>query len=537
MTSTKLETRLAPLACAAVLALTGCGNDDGGDSAGNDGSTDTSGPETGDGDGDPGDGDGDPGDGDGDGDLETASLTHSFGTVALEPFEEVEPCVQWALDNEAALYVQTTTLANLGYFHHSNWFVIPEDLYPGEDGYFDCNERGFTELGAAAAGTVLFAQSTQSFVEAQATLPGAVVKIPPKHKVVAGAHLLNVGPAPVSTELYMTLDLVHPRDVEIVLSPFRLTYYDLDIPANAESRFTGVCSSVAEAFESATGLPFELDLHYALPHYHYLGNYFDLSFIGGPFDGQSVYELNGFNGEANGKVFDPPLDLTGTDGIQFTCGFDNWRDVNVGWGIGDQEMCVMLGLADSEVMMDISVNAGTQAVGQQDGIFMFEGECSVLAIPKNSSQGLPTQAEKDGPLNVPDSGDPGLPPVPECVDHDPSVAPTIEPTLDNVFAAVFQPSCMFSSCHGQAGQAAGLNLQSPDLLTELLDHEVVGSPGTALVEPGDPDNSWLYQVMSSCSPMNSQGGLATHMPRNAPVLLDDTAVALVREWIANGANP
>src|SRR5690606_27406047 len=177
------------------------------------------------------------------------------------------------------------------------------------------------------------------------------------------------------------------------------------------------------------------------------------------------------------------------------------------------------------------------AVGEQDGIFMFEGNCGVLAVPKNPAQAPPTEAEKNGPLNVPDSGDEGIPPVPECIDHDPSVAPSLEPTLANVSAAVFQPSCTFNACHGESGEAAGLNLQAADLHAELLDHEVIGSPGSSLIEPGDPDNSWLYQVMSSCTPTASGGGVVAHMPRNAPVLLDDRTVALVREWIADGANP
>jgi hypothetical protein len=37
--------------------------------------------------------------------------------------------------------------------------------------------------------------------------------------------------------------------------------------------------------------------------------------------------------------------------------------------------------------------------------------------------------------------------------------------------------------------------------------------------------------------MTSGGDVAAHMPRNAPVLLDDRTVALVREWIAAGALP
>lgn len=527
------RTWIAPmltLTCVAALLVSGCNprdGGDGGDDLGEDGSEDN-------GDGDAGDGDGDDG---GDGDAESAALTHAFGEVTLEPFEEWEPCVQWTLDNEHPLYIQTVTLSNLGYFHHSNWFVVPDNMFPGDDGFFDCSDRGFTELGAAAAGTVLFAQSTQSFVETQQTGDGAVIKIPPKHKIVAGVHMLNVGPAEIQTEMFMTLDVIHPKHVEVVLSPFRLSYHDLDIPANAESRFTGTCENFGAGYAQATGNPLDIKLHYVLPHYHYLGNYFDLTLIGGPHDGESVYQLNGFNGQANGGVFDPPLDLTGVEGLRFTCGYDNWRDVNVGWGVGDQEMCVMLGLAESSVMMDVSVTGGTVAVGEQDGVLMFEGPCGMVAVPKNTTQGLPSEAEVQGPLHVPDSGDEGVPPVPECIDHDPSVAPTLEPTLDNVFAAVLQPSCTFNACHGESGQASGLNLQAPDLLTELLNHEVLSSPGASLIEPGDPDNSWLYQVLSSCAPETSNGGIASHMPLNAPILLDDQTVALVREWIADGANP
>ncbi|WP_106394810.1 hypothetical protein [Enhygromyxa salina] len=469
--------------------------------------------------------------------LETAVVTHRFGEYTLAPYEEALPCVQWTLDNEDAIYAQAVTLSNLGYFHHSNWFVVPDNLFAGEDGYFDCADRNFTEIGGASVGTVVFAQSTQSFVEEQRTGAGAVIKIPPGYKVIGSAHMLNVGPAEITTDLFMSLELIHPRDVEIVLSPFRLTYYDLDIPANARSRFTGVCDNFAADYEAVAGVPFNMKLHYTLPHYHYLGDFFDLTLSGGALDGMSAHSLDGFNGEANGKTFDPPLDLSGIDGLRFTCGFDNWRDVNVGWGIGDQEMCVMLGLAESDILMDITVNGGTVAVGESDGVLEYEGSCDFFGIPKSIEQTLPTQAEREGPFRVPESGDEGVPPVPECVDHDDSVAPEMAPTLDNVAAVVFEASCTFSSCHGTAGQAAGLNLQAPNLLGELLDHEVVGNPGMALVEPGEPGGSWLYQVMARCEPMTGDGYGASHMPRNAPVLLSDEAVALVREWIAGGAMP
>ena len=98
---------------------------------------------------------------------ETALLVHSFGEYALGPLEETEPCAQWTLHNEQPLYVNTVTLSNDGGYHHSNWLVVPEDSFAGDDGFFDCEDRGFSQLLAAVSGTVLFAQSTQSRYEAQ----------------------------------------------------------------------------------------------------------------------------------------------------------------------------------------------------------------------------------------------------------------------------------------------------------------------------------------------------------------------------------
>ncbi|WP_198154612.1 hypothetical protein [Plesiocystis pacifica] len=469
--------------------------------------------------------------------VETHPVNHSFGTYALDPFEEVSPCVQWTLDNEAAVYAQAVTLSNEGYFHHSNWFVVPEDVFEGPDGYFDCEARGFTEIAATLLGTVLTAQSTQSFTETQRTQDGAVIKIPAGHKVIGATHMLNVGPAPIETELFMGLEFIHPKDVTAILGPFRLTYFDLDIPAQSEARFTARCGEFGQEYEDAMGIPPDHKLHYVLPHFHYLGNYFQLSFTGGNLEQPQVYEHSGFNGDANGLTFDPPIDLSDITGLDFTCGYDNWRDVPVGWGIGDQEMCVMLGLAESEGLTDISVHEGTVAVGEQDGIIQFEGPCSTIVSAPNPAQGPPTQAERDGPLYLPEGGDAELPAVPECVDHDPNAAPAIEPTLDNVATVIFEQSCAFNACHGQSNPAAGLDLISPGLHGRLLDHEVLGDPGASLVEPGDPDNSWLYQRVAECEPQSGEGVSVTHMPLNAPILLSDPSVALLREWIAAGAMP
>lgn len=467
-----------------------------------------------------------------------ASVTHEFGDGVLPPFGETEPCVSWTLHNEQPLYVQAVTLSNLSSFHHSNWFVVPDDVYEGDDGYWDCGSRGFEEIAAAQAGTVLFAQSTQTWTETQRTAAGAVIKIPAHSRIVGGVHLLNLSPRELATNLWLTLDLIHPREVDAVLTPMRLSYLDLDIPASSRVRNSGACDFRSYLAGNDPSLWDRLKIHYALPHYHGLGDYFDLRVFGGENDGQTLYQLEGFDAEANGRTYDPPLELEGSDGLAFTCGYDNFRSEDVGWGVGDQEMCVMLLLVESDMLLDGSVISGSHFVGTEDDIKHFEGSCFVIGYPRSGSQGPPTPAELAAPLYVPpvDDDDAGLPPVPVCHDVDRSAAPLPEPTLATIRQTLFAPACSFSGCHGLAA-AGGLDLTRNDLHDALLGHSVTAKTSLPLVAPGDPDGSWLYRLLAECEPTNDAGAIVAHMPRNAPVLLDDAVIATVRAWIDAGAPP
>jgi hypothetical protein len=467
--------------------------------------------------------------------LRRAVVAHSFGVYELDPFEEEEPCVAWTLNNEEALYVEAVTLATEGGFHHSNWFVVPEDKYDGPDGYFDCGDRGFDQLDSAIAGTVLFAQSTQSLEEEQRLGSGVVIKIPPRHKVVAGVHLINFAPRATSTEMRMGLEIIHPADVETVVAPFRLTYYDLEIPARTTSRFTGECDFQAYQAQVLPDMPFDLKLYWVLPHYHNLGTYFSLEVLGGDADGSMIYELEGFNAGANGEAYAPPVDLSGSSGVRFTCGYVNPRDEDVGWGIGDQEMCVMLGFADSPLLFDAVVRT-REVLDPEGDIYRVGGECEVIGLPKNEAQSPPSEAEKAADLYVPVSDLPEdqVSPTLDCEDSDPGVAPVAAATLTAVRDQVLLPGCSYSSCHG-SGSAGGLRFDVGDLHAVLSGHEVRGNAELPLVDPGNPEGSWLYLKMAYCDPQNAQGATVPHMPINSPILLEDEVVALVREWIANGA--
>ena len=492
--------------------------------------------ESGDGDGDPGDGDGDgdgdSGDGDGDPQPETVVIAHEFETITLDPFEERLPCISWTIDNEEALYVQAVTLANTGGFHHSNGFVVPEDLYEGPDGVWNCSDRGFDTVEAAIEGTVLFGQSTQSYVEEQRFNPGAVIKIPPRHRVVAELHMLNLSPTELDTALRMSLDLLHPKDVETILTPFAMQYTALQIPPLGESRFRAECDDYMDIV-SPNDAPFLV--HWLLPHYHYLGNYFSVEVIGGANDGMKLHEISGFSAEPVGKRFDPPIDIGDANGVRLTCGYDNWTDQLIGWGNGDQEMCILFGFADFPLVSQATAGSGA-AIGEVDGIPTFEGSCISFAVPKPDGHGPPTQAEIDGEIYLPpiDPDDRGLPPVPPCEDIPTDAAASLEPTLTNIAANLLVPACGFSSCHGTGGSAGGLNFQG-DLHAKLLGHSVVGHSDLPLIDPGNPEGSWLYQRISNCEPSDKDGNTVTHMPLNAPFLLAPGLIATVRDWISAGA--
>jgi hypothetical protein len=464
-------------------------------------------------------------------------ITHAFGELELPPqSDDVTLCASWTLDNALAVYVNEVEMANLGNFHHSNWFVVPEDQFPGEDGYWPCAERGFDEIAASSQGaTVLFAQSTQSYTEAQKLAEGAVVKIPPRYKILATLHTLNASPEPSTTELWLSLYPTHPKDVTGVVTALSIQYKDLHIPPQTQSRFRASCD-LSTAYWLVNQEPLAMRLHYILPHYHYLGNFFEVKVQGGLRDGEVVYSLDGFNGAANGRTFDPPLDLPGATGLSVTCGYDNWRSEEVGWGNGDGEMCVMLALIESEAIMGASVDIGSQFVGMEDGAQVWQGLCLGIGLPISEDQAMPTEQEILAPLYLPpvDPDDQGLPPVPECRDANAAVPPDGPATLSRIRDNIFAPACTFSSCHGMSA-VAGLDLLAGDLHAELMEHALLADVDDPLVAPGDPDGSHLYQRLAKCEPVDDGGNVLSHMPYNAPFLLTDAEVAMVREWIAAGA--
>jgi hypothetical protein len=317
--------------------------------------------------------------------TQACSLSHTVATFHVDAGQEITgACMSWTLNNDADLWVNAVAADNDGYVHHSNWFWVPDRNFDVPDGAWTCADNKFDELAGAIVGGVLFAQSTQARSEVQKFLPGVAVLVPAHSRVIATVHLLNASTMPVDTSLRTRIDTLPPAQVTTHLTPFRLSYYDLAIPANGKSAHTGSCD-IATPYASRVGGAFDLKLHYVLPHYHQLGSGFRLDYVGGPHDGETFFMQGGMFGEPLGHTFPTPLDFAalGATGIRFTCEHTNPRAVSVGWGVGDQEMCMMLGFAETHFKFDATVDKTSDTSTDASGEVHHSGACGVIGVQVN----------------------------------------------------------------------------------------------------------------------------------------------------------
>ena len=321
------------------------------------------------------------------------TLQYEFETVEIPAGAEYSGwCQSWVLNNPEEIWVNTVSLDTDGGYHHSNWFFVPEGKHDYPDGLWKkCYSTGFSEIEAALLGGVLFAQSTQVDGETQTFPPGAAIRIPPYSRIIGATHLLNAKTQPLTTGLRMTLQPVRKDDVITPLTPFRLSYLDLAIPKKTKVDFTGECLFKA-TYEAVAERPLDMRLFWVLPHYHALGSGFRLEIAGGPRDGELIFEIGAFSPEPFGKMFEEPLDLSDVEGFRFTCSFNNTLDKKVWWGIGDNEMCVMLGFADSALALDMSV-LETKSTDDTGEVIQNTGPCTIIPVSyeQDKDGGIPPE--------------------------------------------------------------------------------------------------------------------------------------------------
>lgn len=284
-----------------------------------------------------------------------APRTLTFGPYSLEPGAEVtDRCVSVSLHNEEPIYVNQVELQTGPGFHHSNWFWVPEHQFAGEDGTWSCGDRYYTEAAAGLFGAVVFAQSTQAEHEIQAFPVGAATKIPPRSKLVAGLHLLNPSDEPLAPTISLILTPLPAAEVTTELHGFAFQNQSIELPPHAKSRFTIECDLTKGV--GINGMPFErpapdFRFYHVLAHYHELGTGMTLEALrDGDGGSEMMFETRTRVGDGLAAVLDPPFEMTGRSKIRFACEYDNPRDVPVGWGVGDQEMCIVFAFTDSPMV-------------------------------------------------------------------------------------------------------------------------------------------------------------------------------------------
>jgi hypothetical protein len=310
--------------------------------------------------------------------LPGTALQNKFADFTIKAGTEVKGlCQSWTLHNKEDLWVNAVELLQSESSHHSNWTFVPDDKFTGPDGVWDCDERNYSQLSAAVSGGVIYAQSTQAVHEVQKFPNGAAVRIPRYSRIIGDVHLLNTTADDITGNAELTLYTLKESEVAIKLAPFHFTYEGLEIPPHADSRFRGECA--LDSKFTATGNPFKMDIYFVLPHYHALGKAFFLDTIGGAKDGERIFEVGAYDGEAHGKNYDPPYSLTDATGLAFGCDFTNPRNETIHYGLGDQEMCEMLGFADSKVAFEARVDSA-EAAGSDGSTQVFTGPCSAIAF-------------------------------------------------------------------------------------------------------------------------------------------------------------
>lgn len=104
------------------------------------------------------------------------------------------------------------------------------------------------------------------------------------------------------------------------------------------------------------------------------------------------------------------------------------------------------------------------------------------------------------------------------------------PTLSDIQAKVFTPTCALSGCH-DASAEGGLDLRAGQSYANLVSVPAEKSNDDLLrVKPGDAENSFLIRKM-----VRPAGGEGTIMPQGTPDGLDAEVVEAIKTWINNGA--
>ena len=104
------------------------------------------------------------------------------------------------------------------------------------------------------------------------------------------------------------------------------------------------------------------------------------------------------------------------------------------------------------------------------------------------------------------------------------------PTLDEIQATIFTPTCATSTCHSPPTPSAGLDLSNADTShAALVDQASSQDMALMLVAPGQPENSYLVHKIEGSQSQRQR------MPAGGAQPLSPAEIDAIRQWILDGA--
>jgi hypothetical protein len=299
------------------------------------------------------------------------SLSHAFAPVTVAPGDDVlDLCQSWTLGNDEELWVARVDEQNGHGFHHSNWVALPEGTVSVPEGTWNCQQGGYDPMVAAVVGTAFFNASTQASSETLEFVDGAAFRVAPHSMIVGQIHLLNTSDTPIETGLSFDVYTIPKERVTSPLHSFFMNIWQIALPPASVSELSLDCVFPTTDFR----------IHYVTPHYHALGRELRLEAVGGPKDGQTVFDGTKY-GEAMGAKLEPPFDARGSKSLRMTCRYENDGASTVGWGFGGGEMCTLFGFVDGATRLSADdVGTAPPTPVSDDGVLEFENPCHVQAL-------------------------------------------------------------------------------------------------------------------------------------------------------------
>jgi hypothetical protein len=311
-----------------------------------------------------------------------APRTFSFGPITIEPnSEDLSKCVALTLENDEPLYIQQVELTTGPGFHHSNWLWVPQHVFAGPDGIFNCDDRNYDQTAAGILGGVFFAQSTQLAREVQKFPDGVVLQLPPRAKLVAQIHLLNNGDETLQLHPTIGFTPIPEAAVKTKLASVTFEYHTLGLPPRRQSRFSVECD-ITSRHQEVFGRAPDFKLYYALAHYHEYATALSIEAVREDGTAATIYTTANNVGDVLGGMLDPAFDMTGFSKLRLTCDYYNSTDQTIYYGNGDGEMCIFNAFSDSPyVWAGGALDSGHPGTPTEvDGVMSFTRACQVFAV-------------------------------------------------------------------------------------------------------------------------------------------------------------